>query len=386
MVVVPWQRLKLARHASFGARSLLNPLTSRIVLRVRRQTPQGVMFPAGSILRARTIVRAGTSDFVSTGCPQGGERPDYRGGIHRQYASSWGLPWGFFGDRDRPRRLGEQRSGRFDVSVEFELDGDPIDTQWQLETIEERAPQFAFHNSVAIDTFADKGEVAGGSIIDIASYTSTGSDRGMFIGVGNSAGIPVAVTAAEYNNVVQTEIWDELQSNVGSSGWYGVNQPTGAQLVEGVFASSPDEAVLAIISMTGVDQTTPCNVDAEANHLHKLGSGNTSMTKTAPGTITSDDLVIGFTYIAHSADPAIAQGADQTERTSEKPASGVHGALATQPGSVSPAVMSVTMAGSAFGAIHGVVAFKASAAAAGGGPLLGGALRGTLVGGSLVAG
>ena len=365
-ILVPWQRLRIGRNASLGGlnRLPIDRLSSRLVLRVRRETTDGlVVFPSASKLLARISLRAGTDDFVTTGRPEGGVRPSYRGGEIDQYIASWGLPFGFFDQRGPMRRLGEQRQG-LDVSVDFELDGDPIDTEWQLELLTAAAPNETFHNSVALDAVTDKGEVGGGSVIDL-THTSTGTNRGMFMAVGNSGGIPRTTNAIEYNNVAQTEIWDETQNNVGNSGWYGVNQPTGAQLVEADFnVGSPDESVLVVASMTDVHQTTAINADTSANHTHKLGSGNTSMTKTAPGSITSDDMVWCFTYIAHSADPAISQGADQTERSTEKPVSGVHGASANQPGA-SGGVMSVTMAGSAFGAIHGAVAFKTATVSAG---------------------
>lgn len=352
-IIVARQRLQLGRNGSTStARFSLDPTTQSIALRIKRQTTGSLItFGDASRITTRIAVRVDAQDFVALGQCTGGVRAGRTAELD-EYVIRYALPWGFFGDRSGgARRLGEGRA-TFDVLLEMLLQGDPIDTQWAVDSFESAAPLTLFHSSAAFDLATDASEVAGDGIVSL-THTASGTNRAAFACNANSGGTPRSSSSVTYAAATMTELWDTIQSSMGSAGCYLAGPATGAQTVTGTLSGTPDDHRLAVITMTGVNQTTPVGTPQTS-----AGSGAASATVTVTS-VGADDLVVDSIDIAHSVDPAQAVGADQIERTTELAGTFARLSTSTQLGSLG-GVMSYTFVGSTFGFVLGAVAFKAA--------------------------
>lgn len=223
-------------------------------------------------------------------------------------------------------------------------------------TTEEPAPTIPKHkNSVAFDAATDAQEVSGDGILSL-SHTASGSNRAAFIGVASSDGSGGKNGSVTYGGVSATELWD---SRVGSlyhttAGYRYLAPATSATTVTSTLTAATDEHTLGVISMTGVDQTTP------VGNTQKSGSTTGNATVTATG-VNADDLVVDHLVTDAT---SITIGADQTLRNTET-ITGHHMRMSTQ-GGASGGVMSWTTSSFEFlsGWELGAAVFKTAAAAA----------------------
>lgn len=150
-----------------------------------------------------------------------------------------------------------------------------------------------------------------------------------------------------------TSLFTPLASGGARCGaYYLAGIPTGAQTVIASFAGTADRSALAVISMTGVDQTTPVGTPATS-------TTTTNTPSVTVGSVGSEDLLCDIVHGAGFS-PISTAGANQTERTQEAFLSSVHAATSTQSGA-DGGVMSWTV-DSDFGSLLGAVAFKPVAA------------------------
>lgn len=218
-------------------------------------------------------------------------------------------------------------------------------------TLERPAPILAkHHNSVAFDAVTEAFEENGDGVISV-SHTSSGSDRAVFIGSGVFAG-SAGMASVTYGGSGCTELWDVLfdSDSVSSSGHYLAGNPSGSQTVVATAdTGSPAEHSVGIVSMTGVDQSTPVGTPVTAT-----GSADPStVTVAAPA---SDSLVVD-TVVRNGVSATV--GANQTERFSTGIGNFLFHYGSTQLGS-DGGVMSWSGGACLWGI--GAVEFKASAA------------------------
>jgi hypothetical protein len=368
-ILVARQPLQLAADGSLLSPrvTLVEPKTDRITLKIGRETTGGTnVFPATSQLTITIIIRVDGVEYRCVGKTTGGIRVGEAGEI-AEYQLSYGLPVGFFGDRSGPqRRLGEG-STTFDAQLRIDLVGSAIDTEVIAEFTSANAPTGAFHSSVAFDTATDAVETSGDGVLSL-SHTASGSDRAVFCAAGwgiNS----VTSTSFTYAGNSATEQWDifnGFQGNAGYSLAGDSSVPTGSQTATSTLSGSTGTRhIIAVLSMTGVDSTTP--VGSPQTRGSASNETSSSLTVTSVG---ADDLVVDALMVGNSSDPANSVGADQTERTTELENSSGNGrfSTSTQLGS-SGGAMSWTFGGSAGGNSHGAIAFKPAAAGGGPGPV-----------------
>lgn len=346
----------------------LDPQTAAIELRLPRDmTGRTVDWDAASRLAVRIILMVNGEEYVAAGSAAGGIRFQQAMGVeHAEYVLRYSLPCGFFGARSgMPKRLGER--GIVVGHVEIERVSGRAETAIQVESLIAPAPQIVFRSSVAFDANTSAQESAGDGVLSL-SHTASGSDRAAFAGVVWNAGTGQSSTSCTYDGVGMTEMWD---LNAGSfyygAGYRLAGPGTGALTVTST-VSDADAQALGVITMTGVDQTTPVGTPVSTT----LASG-TSISVTV-GSVGSDDLLCdSLSGQPGTLTPTI--GADQTLRNTE---SGFGSILrdSTQPGTAANGDMSWSWAGQGNrAAILGAVAFKP---AAGGGAAL--VHRGLLLG------
>lgn len=366
-ILISQQRLQIARNGSIATpRLTIDAKTERLFLRIGRQTTAGsIIFPSASQLSVFFRLRVDTIDVFCQGRVTGGVRTDLRTGLEASfYGLSYLLPWGFFGANSGfPLRLGENRSV-FDVLVEIQLDGSPIDTTLFVESAIADAPLIPFHSSVAFDVGSASAEGAGDGVISYSHVGGSGADRGAFVGSGNSSSESGNLsTSTTYGGQAMTEMWDNGPGGAEysrSAGYRLANNNVGAgtQTVVNTLAGAVDEHVISTITMTGVHQTTPVGTPVSSVNA---GADETSASDTV-GSVGSDDLVVDYMYSADDITIVHTQGANQTTRGSAEGGLVGRGSSSTQLGT-DGGVMSWTFGTAAYGWAHGAVAFKPSVAA-----------------------
>lgn len=276
----------------------LDPLTDSIELRMRRpSTAAPLEWSAGSRVRTRIVLLADGGEFVFEGSASGGIRLN-RNGEADQYVL-----------RIRPttgaRRFGEGRSG---YRVRVEIDGGPIESEIELSATASAAPVLNSHRSVAFDAATDISELSGDGVVSL-THTAGGSDRAAFAFTANSSGAGGEnVTSVTYAGSNMTEVWDNLYGAFYGSAGHWILPGTGAQTVTSSLATPQDEHFLAVISMTGVHQTTSVGTNA-------FVSGTTSPLVTSVGSVDVFDMVCAGVYIdgtVGAAGPGLVQRTTET--------------------------------------------------------------------------
>lgn len=210
--------------------------------------------------------------------------------------------------------------------------------------------------AVAFDAATVVLETSGDGVVSL-THTSTGTNRAVFAGNhGAIAGTAPASTSITYGGTGMTEMWDfQHDTSWGQAGYRLAGQATGAQTVTSTLAAAVDDHFLGVISMTGVDQTTPVGTPV-TNSATSATSRSATVTDAA-----ADDLIVDQLgeYWASGGAPTV--GADQTVRNSSG-GSGVslhdYFRQSTQPGTADD-VMSWSWTGATQCSI-GAVAFKAA--------------------------
>jgi hypothetical protein len=256
-----------------------------------------------------------------------------------------------------------QRATTVQSYLHLERISGTITTEVQVAaTTEGDAPLVREHLSVAFDAATSAVEDNGDGVLSL-SHTASGSNRAAFIGVGNVDGTAGSLGAVTYGGSGATELWDNVFGTYyGNAGYSFIAPAASAQTVTSTLVdTTPSGHALGVITMTGVDQTTPTGTAATA-----LGDGLNGVSVTV-GSVGTDDLVVDNMH-GRPTTPVI--GANQTLRNTRDATWPTAFRQSTQPGS-SGGVMSWTFTGGADydPAYIGAVAFKPTAAGGGSAPM-----------------
>lgn len=163
--------------------------------------------------------------------------------------------------------------------------------------------------AIAFDAATGAIEVAGDGTLTL-SHTAAGTNRAAFIFMGIEASTPGTLTAAYAGNTPTTI--NAFNGPFGSQKAAAFNaldaqMSTGAQTVSSVATgvSGAQNQVLGVISLNGVDQTTPQSGFQTAQN----SAGTPSVTVTGVG---ATDLVLDGLFCFDATNPT--EGANQTER------------------------------------------------------------------------
>lgn len=276
------------------------------------------------------------------------------------YVLAWAPTYGFFGARSGfPKRLGETRNVSYEASIAIEhLAGNPVDTDVSVEVTVAPAPPIPFRSTVAFDAATDAQEISGDGVLSL-THTATGSDLAAFAATGNHVSGGRTSTSFTYAGTGMVEMWDVTSGNFNNAGYRLAGIASGAQTATSTLSGAPAQHAIGVLSMTGVDQTTPVGTSVTDTQVQP---GPLEATVTV-GSVGVDDLVVECAFIdTTGGDPTI--GADQTQRWTENMVTELKFRGSTQPGTAG-GVMSWTWGGNNLGSILGGVAFKPAAGAGG---------------------
>ena len=351
----------------------ISPLTSTVTIRLQRPTTANPLAwePTGR-LRVMLVMTVDGVEHRTVGHVSGGIRSDGTQDL-REYVLAWtpSVSMGSKAQRYIARtakdvdgyiadvplsRLGETGTV-VTASVRLEWVSGTVSTAiLDASTTEAAAPTVRYHNSVAFDAATSVQEQSGDGVVSL-THTATGSDGAAFVGIGaQDVGGGAACTSATYNAVGMTEIWDFQSADtfLANCGYRLAGPATSAQTVTSTL--SPQTLVregMIVITMTGVDQTTPVGTGATT-------TGTASPSSVTVGSVGADDLVVDNLFALTSSGATI--GANQTQRDTENLTNSYYLHGSTQSGA-DGGVMSWT-----FGAVDthtlGAVAFKPATAGA----------------------
>jgi uncharacterized membrane protein YgcG len=364
----------------------LGALTAAITVTLQRPTTaRPLRWDSTGRLRVSLVMVVDGVEYRATGQTSGGIRLDRSGNEASEYVLTF-VPTVLLGDTARTylrtavkdaegfyndvplSRLGETGSVIEGYLLLEWLSGTIETVVTAAVTGEAPAPRIRWKNSVAFDAATSANEVNGDGILSL-THTASGTNRGVFAGGGNSSGGGGRLsTSCTYAGNAMTEQWDFVASPFyGNAGYVlagDTNIPTGAQTVTQTLAAGPDEHGLGVISMTGVNGTTPAGTPATASG----SSTAASVTVTDAG---ADDLIVDNLYV-DGVVPTV--GADQTQRYAQDAIGGFNYLRgSTQPGSAG-GVMSWSFSSTAPWLL-GAVTIKAATAGLAG-PLVGSRLLG----------
>lgn len=356
----------------------LAPKTAEIGVRILTPTPsQGVDMAAQSRFRVVLVVVINGEEYRATCEGTGGQTWSERAQAWRsEIGFRWQLPMGFFGEGEqvnpsrwpelKARRWGETAKGPVRSWYEIErIEGD-VDSTIVFEGTEADAPQdWKFHHSIAYDSQTSATESGGDGVVSVSYTASAGSDRIAVVSSTSNKDNAVTSIAHTYGGAspsltramatIGANTWQSTCSDLFNDSEIGSGAKT-AQATHTGGSGTLNATMISVLSMSGVDQTTPSGGAATS----QANSGNVSATATSVG---STDLVVDAwgkwdgTYTA---------GADQTQRVHVSDGS-VRLFNSTQPGTAG-GVMSWT-AGAGNGGEYAGGAFALKEAAAGGGGL-----------------
>jgi len=337
----------------------LDPRTASLEVRLRRPTtPSPLAWDATGRVEVSLVLVADGVEHRCVGSAGGGIRFGIDGREIAEYVLRYTPTWGFFGARGgRTTRLGEGKAS-YQARLEIRLLRGTVATEVAVTNEILAAPDVPFRNSVAFDAATDAQEVSGDGVLSL-SHTSAGADRAVFAGVGAGSNPGRTTTSVTYAGTTMTEMWDLLTNGpfVTNSGHRLAGQATGAQTVTSTLSGTAGEHALGVISMTGVDATTPVGtpVTTSVNDLQ-------SSISVTVGTVGADDLLVDNIVGTYA---TMTVGADQTLRNTETVNAAVDLRESTQPGTAG-GVMSYAISGERFGlgASLGAVAFKPAAGGA----------------------
>lgn len=345
----------------------VDPLTSELVVTIKRTTTLDPINWTGTV-RVSVVLFVDGAEHRATGQATGGVRlgldgeelteyvlryaPTYfLGDDGRAYIEAQPKDAGGFVDNVPTTRIGEKGTDvRGYLELEL-LDGD-FESEVTIESFSAPAPRIRAKNSVAFDAATGATENAGDGVLSV-SHTSTGSDLGGFVGNGNVRGAGGSLTTSvSWAGSGMTERWDVVRGTEANSGYTIAGQTSGAQTVTATLVDTdPLWQALGVISMTGVDQTTPVGTAVTAQGDGVGGSATPSVTVASVGT---DDMVVDNIWYSWVADASA--GAGQTQRYNTDYATQRFSRGSTQSG-VDGGVMSWT-GGSMNDWILGAIAFK----------------------------
>lgn len=205
--------------------------------------------------------------------------------------------------------------------------------------------------AVAFDAATSAQEIAGDGVMSL-SHTSTGSNLAGFAGVSAAkSGGGLTNTSCTFGAASMTNKWDFNDGTVTdfrNAGFTVAGQASGSQTVTSTLNTAPYEHALQVISLIGVDQTTPVGTAVTDSDFF---AANASVTV---GSVGASDMIVDNLYVGETATP----DADQTQRTHETLTLSVETYTSTQPGSAG-GIMSWTHGANIW--TLGAIAFKPAA-------------------------
>ncbi len=339
-------------------------LTNEVLLRLRRPTTASPLaWNASAQIRLILVVEVDGIEYRCQGSTSGGIRTNILGQEIPEYVLRYRLPVRM--DEGRAKRLGEGRSNTPQAYIIVERVRGNIATEiLQAETSEADPPIWTVHHSIAFDAATDAVEISGDGVLSL-THTSTGANRVVFGGGGNSDDPPRASSSMTYGGTGMTNMWDvgPAAGDFGrNAGYQLVNQATGAQTVTHTLGGAIGEHGLAVVSLTGVHQSTPVGTPATVAD----NDGGTTITVTV-GSLNADDLIVDFLYTAcngGATEAGSGPDANQTERTQEVYEGGGFSLFfgsSTQSGADGGVMSWTTNVSQSFAGTLGAVAFKAAA-------------------------
>jgi hypothetical protein len=166
---------------------------------------------------------------------------------------------------------------------------------------------FAAAGLVEYDAPSEGQEFSGDGVLSFTHTPVGSSNLGVFIGVTNVSGTARTLTSTSYGGVGGSELFDLAVATIfGSAGASVVGVSGGAQTVSATLSGGPDNHYMAVITMTGVHQSTPTRTTVTAS-----GTGGTPTVNAT--TAVANDLVVGCYYENNNTADATA-GTNETER------------------------------------------------------------------------
>ena len=272
-------------------------------------------------------------------------------GGRAMYSLFHSLPTGFFGG-ETPYRYGEQARVSYRAYVEFEhVHGAPqfvADISWAARQVS----PWEIHHSVAFDTASNVIEQGGDGVVSL-SHTASGSNRAAFVTVGvrtSTAGVGTTSYGGGGGSLTSVFSEENTTFEVLMYGFSKTAPDTSSQTVSSdITATTPSDHFLGVITMTGVDQTTPTGTAASDPIAFDVSPSATV------SSVNADDMVVDFLVDQNS--PTV--GANQTERINPANTSfPTYFRVSTQAGS-DGGVMSWTHTGNGTRGLH-ALAFKAA--------------------------
>jgi len=335
----------------------VDPQTAMLVLRLKR--PTGVTplaWPAGATLQTRLVLVVDGVEYAATGQVTGGMRAPRNGRDRAEYVLTFEPPWGFFGQEGPPRRIGQTARQAVRAYCEVIPLRGAITTEMDAETLILPAPAVPFHGSVAFHNASSAGETDGDGTLSVSHTISSGTDRAVFVSGGH--GDDASAVSSTYAGNAMTSLWFlERGAPLKNAAFRlagDANVPTGAQTAQMVFTAA-DSFVqhIGVISMTGVDGTTPVGTPATGGST----TGSPSVTVSSP---SADSLVVDTVTTDYDGGSRTV-GADQTARITPTSIYSIYTLGSSQLGSAGGA-MTWTFSGGAFeyaiGWDQGAVEFK----------------------------
>jgi hypothetical protein len=261
----------------------------------------------GSQLGVSIIVRKDDEIFKSSGRVTSGKH-------NKPYLLEYTLPWGFFGRQVEPSKLAQtyrlgELSKRFDIGIKLEGD---CQFKSKGSILYEKPLWMPYHNSIAFDAATSAREDGGDGIVSL-THTASGSNRVALMTVGVDNPFSSAAGTMDYGGVSgETLIVLNDGTFTQQATYYVIAPPTSAQTVTNTQTdTTPDADNLTVMSLTGVDQTTPVPAADVKSRNGTSETGPSSLTVT---NVASTDLVCDHWYNQGVGSATI--GADQTERAS----------------------------------------------------------------------
>lgn len=302
----------------------LSALTSSMTITLQRPTTLNALnWSSTSTVRITLVFMVDGVEFRCVGRASGGIRKNHLGEELSEYKLFY-KPTVLFGDKawaylatqtkdadgyyyNVPlSRLGETGTTIQGYLLLERLSGHIETVLTIAATTESAAPVLdRYKNSVAFDAATDAQEIIGDGVLSLSSTAAGTTNLGAFAAVLSEAARLGSVT---YNGVTMTEAWDLTLHSIGCAGHVmgSTSNITGTKTVTSTLASSCDYHFLSVITMTGVDQTTP------TSGATTTSNSSTSISQTVSG-VVSGDMVVDACYSGAFS----SVGADQTVRTTE---------------------------------------------------------------------
>lgn len=341
---------------------VLDPETSSLTLTI--DDPESL--PDSEIAVALIVEIDGVEHRLSGSMRGGKTEPHPVHGPRRAYRLSWQLPMGYFGESStdpaewvniKPRRLGETAKSTFRARAEIVGKRGAIAPTIRIDADIEPAPRFwEYHHSIAYDTQTSVEEEGGSDYAISTSFTASAGSNRVAIVVASTNRDTVQTTHTVTFGGAGATIARAFNATDGGSFqrttmdvWKDSEISSGAKTV--ALSSSGGSGTgggcsLGIISLSGVDQTTPYGGAAT--------NGSTSganFSATATGVGATDLVVDGWGHWQATA----SVGANQTSRVNNT-STNVRVCMSTQSGADGGA-MTWTCSGGAEWA-GGAAAFK----------------------------